>query len=61
MIGASKTRLRQKFVKIESDDVTRESEYWFTRLELLRGDLQKLGVIICDVALITRVLSNLSE
>ena len=58
MIGASKTRLRQKFVKIESDDVTRESEYWFTRLELLRGDLQKL---VCDVALITRVLSNLSE
>ena len=47
--GASKTRLRKKSMKIESDDVTRDPEDWITELELLRGNLRKLGFIIDDV------------
>ena len=48
---ASKTRLWKKFEKIELYDVTTESEEWITELELLKGYLRKLGLIIDDVEL----------
>ena len=61
MTGASNTRLRKKFAKCKLDDVTRDPEEWIYELELLRGDLWKLGVIIDDVKMMTHILSNLPE
>ena len=61
MSGASKTRLRKKFVKIELDHVTKHPEDWIVELELLRGVLQKMGVIIYDVKVLSHILSNLPE
>ena len=61
MRGAIKTRLCKKFSKSELDDVTRDSEQGIAQLELLRCDLQKLGIIIDDVEMMTHVLSNLTE
>ena len=49
MAGASKTRLWKKFANCELDDVTWDPEDWITELELLRGNLRKLGFIIDDV------------
>ena len=49
MAGASNTRLRKKFTKFEFDDVTRDPEDCIIELELLRVDLQRLGVTIDDV------------
>ena len=51
----------QKNCKSELDDVTRDQEDCITELELLRGNLRKLGVIIDDVKMITHILSNLTE
>ena len=53
--------LCNKFAKSELDDVTRDPEDWITKLEFLRGDLQKLGVIINDVEIMTHIMSNLLE
>ena len=61
MAGASKIRLWKKLSKSELDNVTRDPEDWITELELLRGDLRKLGVIIDDVEITTHILSNLIE
>ena len=61
MPGASKSRLHKKFAKSELDDAIRYLEYWITELELLRGNLRKLGDIIDGVKIITRILSNLPE
>ena len=57
--GASKTRLRKKFSKYELYEVTRNPEEWITKLELLRGYLQKLDVHIDESEMITHILSNL--
>ena len=46
MIGASKTRLRNKFAKCELDDVTWDSEEWITEQELLRGHLQNWELLL---------------
>ena len=54
--GASKTRLNKKFAKIELDDVTRDPEDCITELELLRGDLRKLGIIIDGVKMMTHTV-----
>ena len=59
--GSSQTILRKKFVKIELDYVTRDFEDWITEIELLRGDSQKLGVIIDDIEMMTHILSDLPE
>ena len=59
--GDSKTNLHNKFAKIELDDVTRDPEDWIAKLELFRGDLRKLGVIIDNVEMMTHILSNLPE
>ena len=59
MEGASKTRIQKEFAKSELYDATREPEDWITELELLRGDLRKLRVIIDDVEMPTQILSNL--
>ena len=61
MKGESKTRLRKTFAKSELYDVTRDPEDWITELELLRGDLRKLVVIIDDMEMMTHILSNLPE
>ena len=42
----SKTRIRKKLLKSDLDDVTRDPEDWITKLELLRGSLKKLVVIV---------------
>ena len=55
------TSLQKKISKFELDDVTRDPEDWIAELELLRGDLQKLGFIIDDVEIMTHILSNLPE
>ena len=49
IIEASKTILRNKFAISELDGVTRDPEDWITEIELLRGNVRKLGVIIDDV------------
>ena len=51
----------QKNCKSELDDVTRDQEDCITELELLRGNLRKLGVIIDDVEIMTHILSILPE
>ena len=61
MAGAFKKILCKKFAKSELYDVTRDAEDWISELELLRGDLRKLGVIIDDAKMMTRILSNLPE
>ena len=61
MSGASKTIICKKFAKSELDDVTREPEDWINKLELLRGNLRKLGVMIDDVEVMTHILSNIPE
>ena len=61
MSGEPKTILQNKFAKIKVDDVTRDPEDWITELELLRGDLRKLGVIIDDVKIMNHILSKLPE
>ena len=61
MRGASKTILRKKFAKCELYDVTRDPEDQITELELLRGDLRKLGVIIDDVKIMNHIMSTLPE
>ena len=61
MIGASKTRLRKKISISNLDVVTRDPKDWITVIELLRGNLRKLGVIIDDVEMMTHTLSNLPE
>ena len=61
MSRASKTRLRKKFTKCGLDDVKRDLEDWIADLELLRVDLQKLGIIVDDVEIMTHIMSNLPE
>ena len=61
MTGAFKKILCKKIAKSELYDVTRDAEDWISELELLRGDLRKLGVIIDDAKMMTRILSNLPE
>ena len=61
MIGATKTKIHKKFAKIELDDVTRDPEDCTIKLELLRGNIPKMGVIIDDVEMIIHILSNLPE
>ena len=61
MSGASKTRLQKKFVESELYDITRDLEDCIAELELLRGDLWKLGFIIDDVEMMTHIISNLPE
>ena len=39
-------RLCKKLSKSKLDDVTKDSEDWITDLEILIGNLHKLGVII---------------
>ena len=39
----------QEFRKNKLDGVTRYPKYWITELELLRGNLQKMRIIINDV------------
>ena len=51
----------QEICKIELDYVTRDFEDWITEIELLRGDSQKLGVIIDDIEMMTHILSDLPE
>ena len=59
--GASKTKLSKKFEKNELDGVTRDPEDCITDLEWLIWDLQKLGVIVDDVEMMTHILSSLPE
>ena len=61
MTGDSKTRLRKKFAKYELYDVKSDPEDQINELELLRGDLQKLGFIIDYVEMMTHILSNIPE
>ena len=61
MIGASKTIIRRKSAKSVLYDVTRDPEEWISKLELLRGDLRKLGFIIDDVEMVTQIPSNLPK
>ena len=61
MTGATKTRLCKKFTEIKLYDVIRDTEDQITELELFRGDLQKLGLIIDDVEMMTHLMSNLPE
>ena len=58
---ASKIRLSNKFAKNDLNYVTRYPEDWVSDLELLIGDLRKLGFIIDDVEIMTHILSNLPE
>ena len=58
---ASKIRLSNKFAKNDLNYVTRYPEDWVSDLELLIGDLRKLGFIIDDVKMMTHILSNLPE
>ena len=51
----------QKNCKSELDDVTRDQEDCITELELLRGNLRKLVVIIDDVEIMIYILSNPPE
>ena len=46
----------QGICKSELDDVSRDPEYWITELELLRGDLQKMEVIIDDLEIIAHIM-----
>ena len=57
----SKIRLCDKSTKIELDDVTRDTEEWITVLELLRGNLRKLGDIIDYVENLDHIPSNLPK
>ena len=61
MTGVSKTILQKQFAECKLDGVTRDPEYWITEIELLRIYLQKLGVIIDDVEMMTHILSNIPE
>ena len=61
MAGVSKTRLRNKRAKSQLYDVTREPEECITELELLRGNLRKLIVIIDDVETMLHILSKFPE
>ena len=57
----SKTRIRKKLSKSDLDDVTRDPEDWITKLELLRGSLKKMVVIVYCVEMMTHIMSNLPE
>ena len=59
--GASKTRLRKKSAKCELYYVKRNPEEWTTKIEILKGDLQKLDVHIDDSEKMTEKLLNLPE
>ena len=59
--GASKKRICKKFAKSELGDVTMDPEDWIKEIELLRGDLQRLGVIIDDVEMMIHILTNKPE
>ena len=61
MTGASKTRILKKFAKTDLYNVTSDPERWIAELELLKGDLRKLGVLIYDMEMMTHILSNLPE
>ena len=61
MTGLSKIILRKKIAKNELDDVKRDPKDWINELEMQRGGVLKLGVIIDDVELMTHILSNLPE
>ena len=61
MKGASKKRLCKKFLKSELYDVTRDEEDGITELDILIGNLWKLGFIIEHVQMVTLILSNLPE
>ena len=61
MTGSSKTRLCKKFSEIELYGVTRDPEDSITGIYLLRGDLQKWGVIIDHLEMMTHSMSNLPE
>ena len=61
MTGASKTILCKKCAKSKFNDVTRDPEDWIIEIELFRGNLGKLGVIIDYVEMMTLILYNLPE
>ena len=61
MPGASKTRVRKKFSRIDLDDISGDPEEWITELELLRVNLPSLGVVIDDVKIMTHIVTNLPE
>ena len=54
-------KIIQKLLKSALYDVTKDQEYWITNIELLRGDLKKLGVNIDDVEVMNHIMSNLSK
>ena len=59
--GASKTISPNKFATCGLHDVTRNPEDCITEIDLLIGDLQKLGVIIHNVEIMTHILCNIPE
>ena len=59
--GPSNTTKCKNVVKRKLDDVTRDPKYWITQIKLLRGDSQKIVVMIDYVKMITHILYNLSE
>ena len=61
MPGSHKTRLHKKSPKSDLDNVTRDPEYCITEIELLRGNLIKLGGMIDYVEMATHILSNLPK
>ena len=58
---ALKKILRKKFSKYELDGIKINPEKWITKLELLKGDIQKLYVHIDNLEMMTNILLNLPE
>ena len=59
--GDSKKILGKKFDKCKIYYVTRKHNEWITKIELLRGDLQKLDIQIDNPEIMSHILSNLPE
>ena len=51
----------QEIDKCKIDYVTRKQNEWITKIELLRGDLQKLDIQIDNPEIMSHILSNLPE
>ena len=58
---AFKNKTMQYFAYIELDDVTKNTEKWITKLEVLRRDIQTIDVQIDNSEMCTDIISNLPE
>ena len=60
-MGASKTRIQNKYANIELDDVTRYPEESITKIKLLMVDQNKLNLHIYYAEMMTYIFWNLPE